>query len=95
MKHLIKGFLYHVQYSWETPEEAKIKFNTTDNMGDEYWTLIGPYEFMVEVPDNFDIKAHKIATLQEAKRRIQAEFSAKVTEIDRRINELLAIENVS
>lgn len=93
MKHTIKGFLYHVQYSWMTDAEAEVRFSSHATMHDEYWTLIGPYEFEVSIPDDFDIRAAKITSLRELKQNVQAEFAAKVVEIDRKINELLAIEN--
>jgi hypothetical protein len=93
-KHLIKGFLYHVQYAWEKDEEASIKFSASSTMADgEAWALIGPYEFYVEVPVDFDPRPSKLTSLREQKRNIQAEFTAKVTEINQRISQLLAIEN--
>jgi hypothetical protein len=46
----------------------------------------------VEVPDNFDPRAKQIAALEERKREMTAKFQAAVTEINRRISELQAIE---
>ena len=90
-KHTISGYLYHVQYRWE--QQFAVKFSSSDTMGDgNSWTMIGPYTFEVEVDDSFDPRPSKIQTLREKKQDIQAEHVKQITEIDQRINELLALE---
>jgi hypothetical protein len=46
----------------------------------------------IEVPDDFDPRPQLVANLEAAKLKARAEFAAKVTEIDRRISELLCLE---
>ena len=92
-KHTLKGFLYHSQYSWQSDDEAEIRWHTSEKLGDEHYTLIGPHNFEVNIPSDFDVRSAKVANLRELKQSVQAEFAARVTEIDRKINELLAIEN--
>ena len=46
----------------------------------------------VEVPDDFDPRPQQIAALEAAKQKARAEFQARITEIDRQIQSLLAIE---
>ena len=46
----------------------------------------------VEVPDDFDPRPQQVAALEAAKQKARAEFQARVTEIDRQIQSLLAIE---
>lgn len=90
-KHKISGYLYHVQYRWE--DTFQVKFSSSDTMGDgNSWTMIGPYEIEVEVPDDFDPRPGKIEALRVQEQDVRAEFSAKLVEIEKRINELLALE---
>ncbi|RQR87811.1 hypothetical protein DIE09_06420 [Burkholderia sp. Bp9010] len=50
------------------------------------------HEFEVEVPDDFDPRAGLVENLEREKRKITAEFRAKVTQINGQIQSLLAIE---
>jgi hypothetical protein len=92
-KHTIKGFLYYVQYEWDAPNFS-VTWSLHAEMGktDPNWTLIDSHDIEVEIPDNFDPRPAKLAALRKLKQDVKAEFAAKVVEIDRRINELLAIE---
>ena len=49
----------------------------------------------VEVPDDFDPRPQQVAALEAAKQKARAEFQARVTEIDRQIQSLLAIEGAA
>ena len=49
----------------------------------------------VEVPDDFDPRPQQIAALEAAKQKARAEFQARITEIDRQIQSLLAIEGAA
>jgi hypothetical protein len=93
-KHLIKGFVYHVQYDFDG-DNFRLKFHESESMGKSSpdWALVCPYEFWVEVPDDFDPRPSKIVALRDQKREVQAKFAAMVNEIDKRIGQLLAIEN--
>ena len=46
----------------------------------------------VEVPDDFDPRPQQVAALEAAKQKARAEFQARITEIDRQIQSLMAIE---
>ncbi|KGD52050.1 hypothetical protein DP49_1969 [Burkholderia pseudomallei] len=46
-----------------------------------------------DVPDEFDPRPGLIANLQREKNRLRADCEAQVTELDGRIQSLLAIEN--
>ena len=54
--------------------------------------LVGPQQITVDVPVAFDPRGPLVANLEERKRKLQAEFAACVTEINRQISELTAIE---
>ena len=47
----------------------------------------------IEVPDDFDPRPQQVAALEAEKQKARAEFQARVTEIDRKIQSLLAIEH--
>ena len=49
----------------------------------------------VEVPDDFDPRPQQIAALEAAKQKARAEFQARITELDRQIQSLLAIEGAT
>ena len=49
----------------------------------------------VEVPDDFDPRPQQVAALEAAKQKARAEFQARITEIDRQIQSLLAIEGAT
>lgn len=49
-------------------------------------------EVEVDIPDEFDIRSGLVANLEEEKRKVQAEFQARVTAINAKIQSLIAIE---
>lgn len=51
-----------------------------------------PYEFTVDVPDEFDIRAGLVANLESEKLAVMAAYQKRVTEINAQIQQLLAIE---
>jgi hypothetical protein len=95
-KHLINGHIYWQQNQYMRAPE--IHFNEYDK---REWpedhrdgcVHVSEHSFEVEVPDGFDPRPQMVANLEAEKRRLRAEFAAKVTEIDAQIQKLLAIEN--
>ena len=59
--------------------------------GDEVFVCKAEVTF--EVPDDFDPRPVQIKALEAKKRELQAQFSAAVTELNRQISELQAIEH--
>jgi len=53
---------------------------------------IGKATITIDAPDNFDPRAGAVQALEEQRKRIQAEFQARITEIDRQISQYTAIE---
>jgi hypothetical protein len=80
--------LYSVDYGDGKPQW---RLWATPTMSDKYWTLVGPVEVEVEVPDDFDARPAKIAALEAEKQKLRAAFAARVTEIEREISQLQAI----
>jgi hypothetical protein len=82
--------IHYTQFSWEEKGNYEVlSFNAPDT---EHRTYVGEQEIEIEVPDNYDPRAQKIAALQAKKNKIMADYQKTVTEINTRISELQAIE---
>ena len=55
-------------------------------------TFVGEQEVDLEVPDNYDPRARKIAALEKQKQKVMADYQKMVTEINERISNLQALE---
>lgn len=62
------------------------------SMYDSNLVMVQEHSFEVEVPDDFDPREGLVANLELEKKKITAEFQAKVTQINAQIQSLLAIE---
>jgi hypothetical protein len=60
--------------------------------GDTY-VNVGTAEVTFDVPDDFDPRPLQVKALEAKRAELHAQFAAAVTEINRQINELLAIDN--
>jgi len=90
MKVTIKGYITCQQYAWDDkPTFSFYSFDPTSY--DSSTVKVMEHEFEVEVPDNFDPRPGQVAALEAKKKEIQAEFAAKVKQIEDQINSLLAI----
>jgi hypothetical protein len=89
----IKGYVYYRQMDWDDTGTFIISQYPPEIMIDSNHKFIIERHVFVEVPEIVDMRQVKINALQEEKQKIEAEFAAKVTQINRKINELLAIEN--
>ena len=49
----------------------------------------------VEVPDDFDPRPQQVSALEAEKQKARAEFQKRITEIDRQIQSLMAIEGAA
>jgi ABC-type hemin transport system ATPase subunit len=62
--------------------------------GDGYISA-GKATLTIELPEGFDPRAGAVKTLEEQRKKIQAEFQARMVEIDRQISQFTAIECVA
>jgi hypothetical protein len=91
MKVTIKGYLHQCQYKWMSePEFVLLSTVYKDNL-DYIPVRQEPYEFEVEVPDDFDPRPQKVAALEEQKREAQIAFAKRIREIEDQISKCLAI----
>lgn len=58
------------------------------------YTPAGTATLTIDLPEGFDPRAGAVKTLEEQRKKIQAEFQARINEIDRQISQFAAIEFV-
>ena len=91
MKVKTIAHIYFNQYSWENKGDYTVFSCKIDDT--ESRTYVGEQEIEIEVPDNYDPRAQKIAALEKHKQKVMADFQKSVTDINRRISELQALEH--
>ena len=85
--------IFYTQYAWEEKGTYEVlSFKPADT---EHRTYVGEQEIEIEVPDDYDPRAQKIAALQAQKLKIMSDYQKTVTEINARISELQAIEHTA
>ena len=85
--------IHHNQYSWEQTGDYTVYSCKLDDT--EHRTYVGEQEIEIEVPDDYDPRAQKIAALEKHKLKIMADYQKTVTEINARISKLQAIEHTA
>ena len=82
--------IYFNQYSWETEGRFQVfSFKIDDS---EHLTYVGEQEIEIDVPENYDPRAQKIAALEKQKQQVMADYHKTVMEINDRISKLQALE---
>jgi hypothetical protein len=90
MKVKTIAHIYYEKYSWENQGSYIIfSFKVEDT---ERRTYVGEQEIEIEVPDDYDPRAQKIAALEKHKQKVMADYHKTVTEINDRISKLQALE---
>jgi hypothetical protein len=82
--------IHFTKYTWET--EGRFQASSFEIKDDVNHAYVGPQEIEIEVPDHFDPRPAQIAVLEAQKQKIMADFQKSVTDINRRISELSAVE---
>lgn len=82
--------IHHEQYFFEEHGAFAVYKYKLDDM--EHRTYVCSQEIEIDVPDNYDPRAQKIAALQAQATKEAADYQNTVTDIQRRIAELQAIE---
>ncbi len=90
MKVKVTAHIFYSKYPWEEKGEYLVLYAKIDD--DEDRTYIGPQEIEIDVPDNYDPRAQKIAALEKHKQKVMADYQKTVNEINDRISKLQAIE---
>ena len=96
MKIELKGFLFCRLYGGKTefellPWDCRAWAEATRDSR----IFVQEHTITVEVPDDFDPRPQQVAALEAEKQKARAAFQARITEIDRQIQSLLAIEGAA
>ena len=96
MKIELKGYLFCRLYSGK-PEFELLPWDCRiwDAASVDGRVFVTEHTTTVEVPDDFDPRPQQVAALEAAKQKARAEFQARITEIDRQIQSLMAIEGAA
>lgn len=82
--------IHYNQFSWEkTGQYTVYSCKLEDN---ESRTFVCEQEIEIEVPDDYDPRAQKIAALEKHKQKVMADYQKTLMEINDRISKLQAIE---
>jgi hypothetical protein len=90
MKVKTIAHIYYSQYSFEETGRYFVMYAKLDD--NEYQTYVGEQEIEIEVPDNYDPRAQRIAALEQRKQKVMADYQKTVMEINDRISKLQALE---
>lgn len=92
MKKQIPGYVVYRTADYYDDDE-RIHWTRYDPRNtDSKNILIAEQAIEVDVPDNYDPRPAQVALLIAKKEEARKQFAALCTEIDRRINQLLALE---
>ena len=82
--------VYYEQYAWqEKGRFSVLSFKADDN---ENLTYVGQQEVEIDVPEDYDPRAQKVAALEKQKQKVMADFQKTVDTINEKISKLQALE---
>jgi hypothetical protein len=90
MKVKVIAHIYFCKYSWEETGKYFVMYAKLDD--NEYQTYVGEQEIEIDVPDDYDPRAQKIAALERHKQKVMADYQKTVDQINERISKLQALE---
>jgi hypothetical protein len=90
MKIKITIHVHYTQWSWET--EGLFQVFSCKLEDSEHRTYVGEQEIEIDVPEDYDPRAQKIAALEKHKQKVMADYQKTVMEINERISKLQALE---
>ena len=82
--------IHYQKYTWE--DNGKYQVYSFQMSDADHLTYVGEQEVEIDVPDNYDPRPQQIAALQALQQTAAANYQKTVTDIQRRISELQAIE---
>ena len=82
--------IHYNQFSWQNEGDYTVySCKLEDN---ESRTYVGEQEIEIDVPDDYDPRAQKIAALEKHKQKVMADYQKTLMEINDRISKLQALE---
>ena len=96
MKIELKGYLFCRLYGGKTEFELlPWDCRTWDASLADGRIFVKEHLTTVELPDDFDPRTLQVQVLEAEKQKARADFQARITELDRQIQSLLAIEGAA
>lgn len=86
-------YVHYLKYEWEEEGDYEVFSIKLEDSG--HRTYICQQEIEIDVPEDYDPRAQKIAALEKRKQSVMAEYQKTVTEINERINKLQALEHTN
>jgi len=81
--------VHFTKYSWQTKGFFEVFSYKVSNENHSY---VNSQEVEVDVPEDYDPRSAQIAVLEEQQQKVMADFRKSITDINRRISELSALE---
>ena len=93
-KLTLNGWIVFEQWRWDKePSFTWYGFRPDDEVKENFKrAVVCEQAIEIEVPDSFDPRPSFIQGLEEQKKKLQADFTARITEINAQIQQLQAIE---
>jgi hypothetical protein len=92
MKHIIKAYVHQNVDAWTDAITYDIfPFDMSTTGCDR--VLVGVQSVEVDVPDDFDGTASRIAVLEEMKRKLRLKLAEELSHLDERISKLTCLTN--
>jgi len=90
MKIKLTAHIFFTKHSWENQGNYQVFYCHLEDTDTR--TYVGSQEIEFDIPENYDPRPQQIAALQELQQKAAADYQTKVTEIQRRISKLQALE---
>ena len=83
-------YVYYEKYSWQDQGTYQVFSYKYDD--DENIALVNEQEIEIQVPEDYDPMAQKIAALESQKEKAMSDYNETVMQINIRISKLQALE---
>ena len=90
MKIKTTAHVHYQKYAWQEKGEYRLASFKLDDSAER--TYVSEQEIEIDIPEDYDPRAQQIAALEALKQKVMADYHKSVTEINDRINKLLALE---
>ena len=90
MKIKTTAHIHYQKYAWQEQGEYRLASFKLDDSAER--TYVSEQEIEIDIPEDYDPRAQQVAALEALKQKVMADYHKSVTEINDRINKLLALE---
>ena len=90
MKIKTTAHIHYQKYAWQEKGEYRLASFKLDDSAER--TYVSEQEIEIDIPEDYDPRAQQVAALEALKQKVMADYHKSVTEINDRINKILALE---